>query len=475
MLFNSWQFCLFFPVVTTLYFLLGPRARRWMLLAASCLFYMAFIPAYILILAATIGVDYVAGRAIGASTGHRRKLWLGASIAVNLGALAFFKYFNFFNANLAALAGLLHWNYGIQALSIALPIGLSFHTFQSLAYTIEVYRGRQEPERHLGVLALYVLFYPQLVAGPIERPQSFLPQLHAEQAFEYRRATAGLRLMLWGFFQKMVIADRVAAIVDPVFKHPHAYTGIPLAIAAVLFSFQIYCDFAGYSNIAIGAARVMGFELMTNFRHPYFSRSVQEFWTRWHVSLSSWFRDYMYIPLGGNRVSRPRRLANLAAVFLVSGLWHGAAWTYVVWGALHAAYMVVGVSTAAWRERLPTAPAPVRIALTFALVTFAWIFFRAGSLPDAWYIASHLAAGWPAQLASGGALKEALHLGGTRTQLVIAVLAIAAMLLCERHPEAAGWLQRRPVWVRWPVYYAAILVVLVMGVYDGRTFIYFQF
>lgn len=488
MLFDSWQFGIFFPVVTTLYFLLGHRARLGLLLLASCAFYMAFIPAYILILAFTILVDYVAARAIAASTGPRRKVWLAASVGANVGVLAFFKYFNFFNANLGALAGLIHWHYPMQALAIALPIGLSFHTFQSLAYTFEVYRGRQEPERNLGILALYVMFFPQLVAGPIERPQNLLHQFHKEQVFDYERVTAGCRQMLWGFFQKLVIADRIAAIVDPVFAHPQGRTGLTLVAATVLFSFQIYCDFAGYSDIAIGAARVLGFDLMTNFRSPYFSPTVREFWTRWHISLSTWFRDYLYIPLGGNRVPLWRRLANLVVVFVVSGLWHGAAWTYVIWGALHALYMVVGVATADLRQGLagalklsnlpPSLLTGARVTFTFALVSFAWIFFRAGSLADAWYIASHLGVGWHAQLANGWALKEALHMGGTRAQLVIAVLAIATMLVADvsrGRPEAGMWLERRAVWVRWPVYYAAILVVLVLGVYDGRTFIYFQF
>jgi D-alanyl-lipoteichoic acid acyltransferase DltB (MBOAT superfamily) len=280
LLFNSWQFLVFFPTVTALYFALPHRFRWLLLLVASCIFYMAFIPAYLLILAFTILVDYAAGLLIATAEGPRRKLWLVVSICANLGILGFFKYFNFFNDNVRALAEALHWNYPIGALSILLPIGLSFHIFQSLSYTIEVYRGHQAPERHLGIFALYVMFYPQLVAGPIERPQNLLHQFRTPMRFDAHRVALGLQLMLWGFFMKVMIADRLALVVNPVFAEPTQFTGITLMAASVAFSFQIFCDFAGYSSIAIGAAQVMGFTLMKNFNRPYFSKSIREFWTR---------------------------------------------------------------------------------------------------------------------------------------------------------------------------------------------------
>ncbi|OFZ56311.1 MAG: alginate O-acetyltransferase, partial [Bacteroidetes bacterium RIFCSPHIGHO2_02_FULL_44_7] len=319
MLFNSLQFLIFFPTVTTLYFILPHRFRWFLLLIASCIFYMAFIPAYILILLVTIVVDYIAGILIEKSQGKKRKLYLLISIVANIGFLAFFKYYNFASTNLTELAQFLHWNYSVPVLSIILPIGLSFHTFQAMSYTIEVYRGKQVAERHFGIYALYVLFYPQLVAGPIERPQNLLHQFREEHSFDYRRVTDGLKLMLWGLFKKVVIADRAAVFVDTVFNSPGDFQGVSFIIAAALFSFQIYCDFSGYSDIAIGAAQVMGFKLMDNFNRPYFSKSIAEFWKRWHISLSTWFKDYLYIPLGGNRVGKPRWYFNLFFVFLLSG------------------------------------------------------------------------------------------------------------------------------------------------------------
>jgi len=313
MLFNSLEFLIFFPVVTLLYFLLPHRHRWWMLLAASCGFYMMFIPKYIIILAVTIIIDYVAGILAEKPdlSPHKRKSILTISILSTCLVLFIFKYFNFFNTNFAHLAALLHWNYPIAALKLALPIGLSFHTFQSLSYVIEVYCGRQKAEHHFGIYSLYVMFYPQLVAGPIERPQNLLHQFYAKHAFDYQRVTDGLKLMVWGLFKKVVIADRLAIAVNTVYNDPHSFTGIPLIIATAFFAFQIYCDFSGYSDIAIGAAQVMGFRLMDNFNRPYFAKSIPEFWKRWHISLSTWFRDYLYIPLGGNRAKTWRWQYNL--------------------------------------------------------------------------------------------------------------------------------------------------------------------
>ncbi|MDB5097070.1 MAG: poly(beta-D-mannuronate) O-acetylase [Cyanobacteria bacterium RYN_339] len=475
MLFNSWQFLLFFPLVTAIYFALPHRARWGWLLAASCWFYMAFVPAYILILAFTIAVDYAAGIAIGGAQGRRRRIYLYASLAANLGVLACFKYFNFANANLAALAGRLHWNYPVAALGILLPIGLSFHVFQSLSYTIEVYRGNQAPERHLGIFALYVMFYPQLVAGPIERPQNLLYQFREPHAFDAERVGAGLKRMLWGLVKKVVIADRLAMVVNAVYAQPTQYHGLPLLLATVFFTFQIYCDFSGYSDIALGAAEVMGFRLMENFKQPYGARSVAEFWTRWHVSLSTWFRDYLYIPLGGNRVPPWRWALNILAVFMVSGLWHGANWTFVVWGGLHGGYLVVERACQSLWPVSVRLPAAVGTCITFALVAFAWIFFRAPSLEAAWYIAGHLLQGLPHQLAGPHAVAEALR-GLIQRNIVLGVLGIGLLLAVERgRPWGGGFGFARVRALEWGTCYGLILALIVYGVYENQSFIYFQF
>src|SRR4030066_714116 len=292
MLFNSFSFLIFFPTVTVLYFLIPHRYRWFFLLTASCIFYMAFIPIYILVLALTIVIDYTAGLLIEKAEGEKRRWFLIMSIVSTCGVLFIFKYFNFFNANLSQLARFLHWNYSIESLSLILPIGLSFHTFQSLSYVIEVYRGNFKAERHFGIYALYVMFYPQLVAGPIERPGNLLHQFYEKHTYDDQRAMDGLKLMLWGFFKKVVIADKLALIVDQVYQDPPQFTGIPLIAAALFFGIQVYCDFSGYSDIAIGSAQAMGFRLMDNFNRPFHSTSMTEFWRRWHVSLMTWFRDF---------------------------------------------------------------------------------------------------------------------------------------------------------------------------------------
>src|SRR5260221_2992396 len=403
MTFNSLAFLCFFPLVTGLFFAVPHRFRWALLLAASCCFYMFFIPVYILILAFTILVDYFAGIFIENAGQPARRWLLLASIVANVGALAFFKYSNFLIGNLNFLSGWLHTGLDIPFLKIVLPIGLSFHTFQAMSYTIEVYRGNQKAERHLGIYSLYVMFYPQLVAGPIERPQNLLHQFREEKRFDYQRVTDGLKLMAFGMFKKVVIADRLAQYVNLVYGHPADYRGVNYTIATLFFAFQIYFDFSGYSDIALGAARVMGFSLMKNFRQPYFSKSIGEFWTRWHISLSTWFRDYIYIPLGGNRVSRAKLYRNLLIVFVVSGLWHGANWTYVIWGGLNGLYLAIAMATQNVRprlahvlglDRLPLVREWGAILCTFSLICLSWVFFRANTLHDALYILSHMGTGW---------------------------------------------------------------------------------
>lgn len=498
MLFNSIDFLIFFPVVTALYFLLPHKVRWLLLLIASCIFYMFFIPAYIFILFVTITIDYFAGIYIEKSAAKGRVFFLTLSIVSLCAFLFFFKYFNFFNANFEALAHFLDLRYPIPLLRIILPIGLSFHTFQSLSYVIEVYRRNQKAERNFGIYALYVMFYPQLVAGPIERPQNLLHQFYEKHYFEAGRVVDGLKLMLWGMIKKVVIADRLAVFVNQVYDQPQNYTGIWLILATIFFAFQIYCDFSGYSDIAIGAARVMGFRLMQNFNRPYFSKSIAEFWKRWHISLSTWFRDYLYIPLGGNRVSVPRWYLNLFITFLVSGLWHGANWTYVVWGALNGMYLIAGI----WYVRMVGPPGrkflwlrnPLRVLWTFALTCFAWIFFRARNLTEATYVVKNLARDLPAQfdylLWTGIQLfKGNLNLYGQLFYNGRQLIPLNEMLLScgligflvvvqflQRRQPLMPVIARQPIWVRWSLYYAGIMLMGFLGAYhSAREFIYFQF
>jgi alginate O-acetyltransferase complex protein AlgI len=494
MLFNSLQFAFFFPIVTLLYFALPHRWRGALLLGASCLFYMAFVPAYIGILAVTIVIDYVAGMRIEATSGARRRLWLILSIVSTCAVLFVFKYFDFFNDTIALAARAMGMSYAVPTLQLLLPVGLSFHTFQSLSYVIEVYERRQPAERDFGVYALYVMFYPQLVAGPIERPQNLLHQFREEHRFEYARVVAGLQLMAWGLVKKIVVADRLAELANRVYDAPRDFTGLPLITGTLAFAFQIYCDFSGYSDIAIGAAQVMGFTLMKNFDRPYTARSISEFWRRWHISLSTWFRDYVYIPMGGNRVARPRWYVNLFVAFLVSGLWHGARWTFVVWGALHGAYLIAGLASADARAWLRSAvglerhPALLRVsqtAVTFALVGVAWVFFRAASLGDAWYVVTHLASGVGAQLSSilardPAAMSSLVFLGFERSRLVLAVAAVIALLIVERVQGATpmplrGRIAGARAPLRWAAYACAVLTIMTLGVFQSAKFIYFQF
>jgi len=483
--FNSLSFLLYFPVVTTLYFFL-PHAQRWvLLLVASCAFYMAFIPAYILVLTFTIVIDYTAGILIARATGPARRAFLAASITANVGVLFVFKYFDFFSANLAGLVAFLGWNYPVAALEIVLPIGLSFHTFQAMSYTIEVYRGRHVPEYHFGIFALYVMFYPQLVAGPIERPQNLLPQFRELHAFSPREFTAGLQRMLWGMFKKVVIADNLARIVDTVYANPHEHVGFPLVLATIAFAFQVYCDFSGYSDIAIGSAQVMGFRLRENFDRPYFASSLAELWRRWHISLSSWFRDYLYIPLGGSRVSRARRCLNLCLVFLVSGLWHGANWNYVLWGGLHGLYLATSIATESTRVALVKSLGLTRYplfcggslfrhvlgtAFTFGFFTLSLAVFRANSLPDAMFILMNMSL-------SGG-ITYAGYWIGWRRAIAGALLAGLVIAVCEtirKNRMLRDVLLEQPLLVRWTTYAIATLIILNYAAIDDIPFIYFQF
>ena len=490
MLFNSFDFLVFFPIVTFLYFVLPHKWRWFLLLAASSYFYMAFIPVYILILLATIIVDYFAGILIENAAGRRRKLFLILSIVTNVGFLAIFKYFNFAAGNLTQLAQFLHWNYSIPLLSMMLPIGLSFHTFQAMSYTVEVYRGGQKAERHFGIYALYVMFYPQLVAGPIERPQNLLHQFYEKHNFDYERIVSGLKLMMWGMFKKVVIADRVASLVDAVYGDSASFHGPGLAIATILFAFQIYCDFSGYSDIAIGSAKVMGFRLMNNFNRPYSAKSIAEFWQRWHISLSTWFKDYVYIPLGGSRVGARRFYFNVLLVFLLSGFWHGANWTFIVWGALFGIYLIIAHATAGIRARLVLAmrlnavPGVHKIfqnIYVFVLVSFGWIFFRSGSLSEAFYIVKHLGSGW-SQLFShwrdSSFLNHEIFLGQGRNRLLLSLvllIVLETVQYLQNKEKIFSFLSRSTPLLRWGIYVVLFWTIIFLGKFGERQFIYFVF
>jgi len=475
MLFNSVEFVIFYIVVTTLYFLVPHKFKWAILLAASCYFYMAFVPVYILILGFTIVIDYFAGIFIEKATKrHQRKMLLAASLVANIGILAVFKYFNFINLNLGILLQNFNYHNPIPYLAILLPIGLSFHTFQAMSYTIEVYRGNQKAERHFGIYSLYVMFYPQLVAGPIERPQNILPQMHAKHTFNYNLMVSGLKLMLWGFFKKLVIADRLSIFVNSVFNNPHLHNGTTIIIASFFFAIQIYCDFSGYTDIAIGCARTMGFDLMKNFNRPYFATNIQDFWRRWHISLSTWFRDYLYIPLGGSKVTAWRRYFNLFIVFLVSGLWHGANYTYLIWGALHGIYCVIYVAIRPWLRKTPENRFAAslmyvgNIFITISLVTFAWIFFRANSVSDAFTLIGNLKS-FGAKPFIGDGISNFAH-----SLLAILLLFIVEYKM-EYFPGKLNLFNSRNIVVRWGALAFTIFLILILGVFNGGQFIYFQF
>jgi len=472
-LFNSFAFVAFFVVVTTLFFLLPHRLRWLLLLVASCIFYMLFVPIYILILIATIVIDYFAGIWIEDTGDPKKKRWyLSVSIVSVCTMLFVFKYFNFFNANFAALAEALHLHYPIEALRIALPIGLSFHTFQSLSYVIEVYRGRQKAERHFGIYALYVMYFPQLVAGPIERPQNLLHQFHEEKHFDLRRFQSGMTLALWGLFKKVVVADSMAIYADTIYNSAPHHTSSSLLVATYCFAFQIYCDFSGYTDIARGVSRVYGIELMQNFDAPYFSSSISEFWTRWHISLSTWFKDYVYFPLGGNRVPLLRNFFNLFVVFMLSGLWHGANWTFIVWGALHGSYLVLGRIWNFQRERFGWPAAQhagwlrrsVATIYVFHLVLIAWVFFRAPNLGSALTIVRRML------VPTGQVFWDPI--------LIQCGFGLVVVLACDALTRRLSYfdkLDEFPIAVRWAYALSLLGSIVLLGIEKGSQFIYFQF
>jgi D-alanyl-lipoteichoic acid acyltransferase DltB (MBOAT superfamily) len=422
---------------------------------------MAFQPIYLGILGFTIVVDYYAGIYLERFEGTAKKVFLGLSLLANIGVLAVFKYYAFFTGNFMTAASYFGYAIQIPQLSILLPIGLSFHTFQAMSYTIEVYRGNQKAERNFGIYSLYVMFYPQLVAGPIERPQNLIHQFYEEHVWDSDRVKAGLFQMAQGLFKKVVIADRLAIFVDSVYGSLSIQSGGNLVLASVFYSFQIYCDFSGYSDMAIGAAKVMGFDLMSNFRAPYLAKSIPDFWRRWHISLSTWFKDYVYFSLGGNRVSIPQWYINIMVVFIISGFWHGASWNFVIWGALHGVFQLVGIELSRRFPSLSPEKAQgiyLRIfqVWTFALVTLAWIFFRLQHFSEIKMFAKRLLA-WNVEA----------PLGMNVNEIIISLGLIMGLLIwdsSDKPKRFSGWIL--------PV---LLIVIYFLGVFSLKQFIYFQF
>ena len=469
MVFNSLQFLVFFGIVTSAYFLLAHKYRWALLLLASCYFYMAFVPIYLGILGLTIVIDYFAGIYLERFQGGAKKIFLGCSLLANLGVLAVFKYYFFFSDNFNFLANYFSLPVHFPVFNFLLPIGLSFHTFQAMSYTIEVYRGNQKAERNFGIYSLYVMFYPQLVAGPIERPQNLIHQFYEKHVWDTARVKSGLLQMMQGFFKKVVIADRLAMVVDPAYANLSSQSSLNLIMASIFYSFQIYCDFSGYSDIAIGASKVMGFKLMNNFNAPYTAKSIPDFWRRWHISLSTWFKDYVYFSLGGNRVSVPRWYINIMIVFILSGFWHGASWNFVIWGALHGLFQLMGLTLnrvfphlAADQLRSVAGIWMCRL-FTFLLVTIAWVFFRIPKFGDIQIYFRQI---------TQGTFSDPISLAFNTNELLFSILLIVGLYLYDLKRDK---IKVDSVQLFWPIMAGMAFLIYFFGVFNMKQFIYFQF
>ena len=490
MLFNSWQYAVFLPAVTAGYFLLPHRLRWVLLLAASYYFYMSWNPQLVFLILFTTATSFAAALAVERARSEAvRRACLAGGVCLSLACLFFFKYFNFFSQTVTAALRAVSLPVDDVTLNVILPVGISFYTFQTLSYVIDVYRGQMKAERHFGIYALYVSFFPQLVAGPIERAVTLLPQFREEHHPDAKAFSYGCHQIAWGLFKKVVVADAAAVCVDKVYGDLSGANAMAYVLATVLFAFQVYCDFSGYSDVALGSARILGFRLMRNFRCPYFAVSIKEFWRRWHISLSTWFQDYVYIPLGGSRCSRARHLRNLFLTFLVSGLWHGAKWTFVVWGTLFGALSIADVYVLPRVERLQSTLGPARRRLLcagrwlvcFTLVCLCWVFFRAQTLSDAVWIISHLPYALAAPAEGVQAALSFMGLTGTALWTMLASLGLliaydAAEAFCG---DPIALLQRSRAPVRWTLRYAVCLAVVQTALTrpEGMAveFIYFQF
>lgn len=494
MLFNSFQFVVFFPTILILYLLLPKKVKPVLLLLASYFFYMCWNPKYIVLILFTTIVTYACGLLVGkAGSDGKKKLWMWLCIISNLSVLFLFKYFSFFLDNINHALSVFGANPVESPFHFLLPVGISFYTFQAIGYVIDVYRGDIAAEKNPLDYALFVSFFPQLVAGPIERSKNLLPQIKEiskKNLFTYDGLVSGFGTMLWGFLLKTVIADRAAILVDHVFENYYRYGTIELVLAMMLFAVQIYADFAGYSAIAIGASRVMGIRLMENFETPYFATSVADFWNRWHISLSTWLKDYLYIPLGGNRKGKVRKYLNLLITFLVSGLWHGAAWHFVIWGLLHGIYRVVGEITTPLRDKIEDRLNVnkevfsfrfTKIVLTFFFVNIAWVFFRAASLGDAVGFLKRMFTCFNPWALSDESI---YNLGLDRREFGILIAGIILLVAVSvlrhyRKAEIGAFLSKQNFWFRWIVFIALIVAVLLFGEYgiefSSAKFIYFDF
>lgn len=481
MLFNSFAFAIFLPIVFILYWCL-PHKYRWiLLLAASYYFYMSWNAKYVVLILFTTCISYVAVRLLEKQDSKKKKKAILAGTAIlSLGVLFFFKYFNFVSESVVGVLNLFSIQMNPVTLKLLLPVGISFYTFQTLSYVIDVYKGDVQAEKHFGYYATFISFFPQLVAGPIERTSNLLPQIKAKHEFVYEQATYGLKLMAWGFFKKIVIADTLSKYVSTVYDSPSNFSGFALVLTTVFFTLQIYCDFSGYSDIAIGAAKLLGINLMTNFKSPYFSQSIKEFWSRWHISLSTWFRDYVYIPLGGSRVGKLKHAINLLITFLVSGLWHGANWTFVIWGGIHGLGQVIEnyiVPKNKIKEKSKGVVWVLRVAFVFAFASFAWIFFVSNSLEDAVYVISHLFTGIasPISYLHGGF--SSIGLG--KTELVFLMPSVLALMIFDfisLKMDVIEKISNYKVAIRWMIYICLIVwMIMYVPVNNQAEFIYFQF
>jgi D-alanyl-lipoteichoic acid acyltransferase DltB (MBOAT superfamily) len=472
MRFNSLDYLLFFLAVVGPYFAIPDRFRKTWLLAASVFFYMYWSPVFILLILYSTTIDYFVARRLATEDrpGARKRL-LAFSYVTNFGALFVFKYYNFFVESWSGVLALAGLPAHPAVLHLILPVGISFYTFEAISYTTDVYYRRYPAEQDYRRLLLFITYFPKLIAGPIERAWHLIPQFERRTRFDYDRVREGLAKILWGLFKKVVIADRLAVYVDSVYDHAQHHVGSTLLLATVFFSFQIYCDFSAYSDIALGTSQVIGIDLLRNFRRPYFATSIRDFWSRWHISLSTWFRDYVYIPLGGNRDGFAAMNVNIFATFLISGIWHGANWTFVLWGLYHGTFVLV---QNLWNHFVPTLvpPSPVKrwlqVAGTFAVTCLSWVFFRANSVGDALHVYREIFMHFDA----------AAFFPGTLAQLLYGLFGIGVLLAVELWTENGGYARLfAPRWkpLRWAAYASAACLMLLIGVLDGGQFIYFQF